>query len=186
DEAPWRIVDLTDFKKITLLGEWKLPPGTLVIDKPYLWSPHNFDIVGNVAFLANYHGGVWVVDFEPLLEHWFGERVGPEDDSPFANATRSAASAAGAPAVLPGVWARLSPVGDARADSAGTDVPVVVGYYVVAQPPRSKHFGGFAPYDWAVQVRHGLIYIDDIESGLEIVKMDDLKPDASGPAMKGM
>lgn len=66
DESPGepgylRAYDVTDPAGIRQIGWWRLP-GEVENDKPFLFSPHNFDYRGDLMALAHYHAGVWVLD----------------------------------------------------------------------------------------------------------------------------
>jgi hypothetical protein len=80
DAGQFTFVDITDPTQPRKLGYWTIPGG-LVIDEPFVFSPHNFDPVcaGNGQVVANaqtyeaeclepmlvlshFHGGLWVLD----------------------------------------------------------------------------------------------------------------------------
>lgn len=80
DDGQYTFVDVTDPAKPAKLGHWSLP-GEHVIDKPFVFSPHNFDlacggdgVVSGVAVdwgapcqdptvvLGHFHGGLWTLD----------------------------------------------------------------------------------------------------------------------------
>ncbi|MHB8604730.1 MAG: LVIVD repeat-containing protein [Thermoplasmatota archaeon] len=61
-------IDATDPTHPTKLGHWSLP-GHMVVDSPFDFSPHNFDIAPNgLVYLAHYHAGVWVLDASSLAK----------------------------------------------------------------------------------------------------------------------
>ena len=61
-EPGWlRAYDVTDPAKLRQIGHWRLP-GFVENDKPFLFSPHNFDYRGDLMAVAHYHAGVWVLD----------------------------------------------------------------------------------------------------------------------------
>ncbi|MHB8604162.1 MAG: LVIVD repeat-containing protein [Thermoplasmatota archaeon] len=80
DSGQYTFVDVTDAKAPKKLGYWALP-GKHVIDKPFIFSPHNFDVAcgGNgevgapadawsrpcadpTVVLSHFHGGLWTLD----------------------------------------------------------------------------------------------------------------------------
>lgn len=54
------IVDLTDYGNPQYLGTW-LPPG-VPHDDGLAYSLHNFQVVGDRLYMANFHAGLWVLD----------------------------------------------------------------------------------------------------------------------------
>jgi hypothetical protein len=56
------LIDTTDPANPKKLGFWSIPGG-LVIDRPFIFSPHNFDLTadGKIALAYN-HGGTWLID----------------------------------------------------------------------------------------------------------------------------
>ncbi|MGQ0535757.1 MAG: LVIVD repeat-containing protein [Methanobacteriota archaeon] len=54
-------VDTTDPAAPKKLGYWTLP-GELVIDEPFVFSPHNFDLDRGLTWIGHNHAGVWVID----------------------------------------------------------------------------------------------------------------------------
>lgn len=61
DVAPaMYIVDMTDFSDPQYLGTW-LPPG-VPHDDGLAYSLHNFQVVGERLYMANFHAGLWVLD----------------------------------------------------------------------------------------------------------------------------
>jgi len=56
-----RTYDVTDPTAIEQIGSWRLP-GEVENDKPYLFTPHNFDFHGDLLALAHYHAGIWVLN----------------------------------------------------------------------------------------------------------------------------
>jgi hypothetical protein len=54
------IVDMTDYANPVYLGTW-IPPG-IPTDDGLAYSLHNFQVVGTRLYIANFHGGVWVLD----------------------------------------------------------------------------------------------------------------------------
>ncbi|HUR70324.1 MAG TPA: hypothetical protein VM370_13850 [Candidatus Thermoplasmatota archaeon] len=56
-----RSYDVTDPADIRQIGAWRLP-GEVENDKPFVFSPHNFDFNGDVLALAHYHAGVWLLN----------------------------------------------------------------------------------------------------------------------------
>lgn len=54
------VVDFTDLAKPRLLAVWT-PPG-IEDDGHILFSAHNLQVVGGRMYVANFHGGMWVVD----------------------------------------------------------------------------------------------------------------------------
>ena len=64
-----RAYDVTDPTAIQQIGWWRLP-GHVENDKPFLFSPHNFDFQGDLMALAHYHAGVWVLNVsDPEAPH---------------------------------------------------------------------------------------------------------------------
>lgn len=64
-----RAYDVTDPADIKQIGWWRLP-GEVENDKPFLFSPHNFDFDGDLMALAHYHAGVWVLNVsDPEAPH---------------------------------------------------------------------------------------------------------------------
>lgn len=62
DERPspiW-VLDATDLDDIQLLGTWENPAGTPA--QGLLFSAHWLRLEDGIAYLAHYHGGVWVLD----------------------------------------------------------------------------------------------------------------------------
>ncbi len=61
------VVDTTDPTHPVRLGRWALP-GNPVSERDYMHSPHNFDLApdGRLAY-GHYHGGVWVLDLDPVV-----------------------------------------------------------------------------------------------------------------------
>lgn len=57
------VLDTTNPREPQELGVWMLPGDDLFIEEHYRFSPHNMDVVDGKVFLANYHAGVWVLDF---------------------------------------------------------------------------------------------------------------------------
>ncbi len=56
-----RAYDVTDPRAVSQVGTWRLP-GDVENDKPYIFTPHNFDYRGNLLAVAHYHAGVWLLD----------------------------------------------------------------------------------------------------------------------------
>lgn len=54
------IVDMTDFADPQYLGTW-IPPG-VPHDDGLAYSLHNFQVVGDRLYMANFHAGLWVLD----------------------------------------------------------------------------------------------------------------------------
>ena len=54
------IVDMTDYAHPKYLGTW-IPPGEKT-DGGLAYSLHNFQVVGTRLYIANFHGGMWVLD----------------------------------------------------------------------------------------------------------------------------
>lgn len=54
-------VDQTDPTQPAKLGWWKIP-GELIIDAPFRFSPHNFNVANERVYIAHNHGGVWAID----------------------------------------------------------------------------------------------------------------------------
>jgi hypothetical protein len=54
------IVDMTDFADPQYLGTW-IPPG-VPHDDGLAYSLHNFQVVGDRLYIANFHAGLWVLD----------------------------------------------------------------------------------------------------------------------------
>lgn len=69
-EPGWiRAYDVTDPAALEQIGWWRLP-GFVENDKPFIFSPHNFDYRGDLMALAHYHAGVWVLDVrDPAHPH---------------------------------------------------------------------------------------------------------------------
>lgn len=64
-----RSYDATDPTKFSQIGAWRLP-GEVENDKPFIFSPHNFDFRGDLLALAHYHAGVWVLNVsDPKSPH---------------------------------------------------------------------------------------------------------------------
>lgn len=64
-----RSYDVTDPSDIKQVGWWRLP-GEVENDKPFVFSPHNFDYRGGLMALAHYHAGVWVLNVsDPAAPH---------------------------------------------------------------------------------------------------------------------
>lgn len=80
DPGQFTFVDLSDPAKPEKLGHWSLP-GNLVIDKPFVFSPHNFDLVCGASgqpvadaeaygepcedptvIASHFHAGLWALD----------------------------------------------------------------------------------------------------------------------------
>lgn len=79
-----RAYDVTDPADISQIGWWRLP-GDVENDKPFLFSPHNFDFQGDLMALAHYHAGVWVLNISDP-EHAFAVAYylpHGEQDSPY-------------------------------------------------------------------------------------------------------
>ena len=58
-----RAYDVTDPAAFSQVGWWRLP-GEVENDKPFLFTPHNFDYhpTRDLLAVAHYHAGVWVLD----------------------------------------------------------------------------------------------------------------------------
>lgn len=54
------IVDMTDYADPQYLGTW-IPPG-IPHDDGLAYSLHNFQVVGERLYMANFHAGLWVLD----------------------------------------------------------------------------------------------------------------------------
>lgn len=54
------IVDMTDYANPQYLGTW-IPPG-VPHDDGLAYSLHNFQVVGDRLYMANFHAGLWVLD----------------------------------------------------------------------------------------------------------------------------
>jgi hypothetical protein len=54
------IIDMTDYAHPKYLGTW-IPPGEKT-DGGLAYSLHNFQVVGHRLYIANFHGGMWVLD----------------------------------------------------------------------------------------------------------------------------
>ncbi len=64
-----RAYDVTDPSDISQIGHWRLP-GEVENDKPYIFTPHNFDYRGDLLAVAHYHAGVWVLNVsDPTAAH---------------------------------------------------------------------------------------------------------------------
>ena len=64
-----RAYDITDPADVKQVGWWRLP-GSVENDKPFVFSPHNFDYDGDLLALAHYHAGVWVLNVsDPAAPH---------------------------------------------------------------------------------------------------------------------
>lgn len=61
DTGQLTVVDASDPAHLQKLGYWSLP-GHLVVDSPFRFSPHNFNLANGRIYLAHYHAGVWVVN----------------------------------------------------------------------------------------------------------------------------
>lgn len=82
DDGQFTFVDVTDPADPFKLGHWSLP-GTHVIDRPFIFSPHNFDLAcagdgqprhpvtagtygtpceDPTVVLSHFHGGLWTLD----------------------------------------------------------------------------------------------------------------------------
>lgn len=80
DDGQFTFVDVTDPTEPFKLGHWSLP-GSHVIDKPFIFSPHNFDLAcagqgqprvtaetygtpceDPTVVLSHFHGGLWTLD----------------------------------------------------------------------------------------------------------------------------
>ena len=58
-----RAYDVTDPTSFGQIGWWRLP-GEVENDKPFLFTPHNFDFLPeqDLMAVAHYHAGVWILD----------------------------------------------------------------------------------------------------------------------------
>lgn len=54
------VVDMTDYSEPVYLGTW-IPPG-ITSDDGLAYSLHNFQVVGDRLYMANFHAGLWVLD----------------------------------------------------------------------------------------------------------------------------
>ncbi len=54
------IVDFTDYANPKFLAEWN-PPG-IETDQRLTYALHNFQVVGNRLYIANFHAGIWALD----------------------------------------------------------------------------------------------------------------------------
>lgn len=64
-----RAYDVTDPTDVSQIGWWRLP-GEVENDKPFLFTPHNFDYRGDLMALAHYHAGLWVLNIsDPTAPH---------------------------------------------------------------------------------------------------------------------
>lgn len=64
-----RAYDVTDPGAFGQIGHWRLP-GEVENDKPFLFTPHNFDYRGDLMALAHYHAGVWILNVsDPTRPH---------------------------------------------------------------------------------------------------------------------
>lgn len=62
ETGQFTFVDVTDPKDPVKLGHWKLP-GDLIVDEPFIFSPHNFEVrADGKLVLSHNHGGLWVLD----------------------------------------------------------------------------------------------------------------------------
>lgn len=71
-------VDMTDLAAPVLLADW-VPPG-IEHDDGLRFSAHNLNVVGTRAYLANFHGGLWVLDVaDPADPKVVAHRIGVHD-----------------------------------------------------------------------------------------------------------
>lgn len=79
-EAPahFYFIDFTDLAAPTLLADWT-PPG-IPHDDGIRFSAHNLNLAGTRAYLANFHGGVWVLDvLDPAAPQVVAHRMSARD-----------------------------------------------------------------------------------------------------------
>ena len=63
--APIWLLDTTDLTAIRVVGEWRNPGKHPAGNSRF--STHDFTVVDGVSWLAHYHGGVWLLDWRPVI-----------------------------------------------------------------------------------------------------------------------
>lgn len=78
EPAHYYIVDMTDWAAPALLHDF-VPPG-IEHDDSIRFSAHNLNVAGDRAYLANFHGGLWVLDVsDPSAPEVIAHRVSARD-----------------------------------------------------------------------------------------------------------
>lgn len=78
-----RAYDVTDPTTPEQINTWTLPDEDLENHKPFIFSPHNFEVQGDVMALGHYHAGVWLLDVHDprnVTTLGYHQPHGPEGD----------------------------------------------------------------------------------------------------------